>query len=261
MSEIMLGNLVWVLLMMLTLWVVSVRWKDVSIVDIFWGLGFVLVAWQTCLLSDGFAPRQFLIVALTTLWGLRLSFYLFKRKLGKPEDPRYAAMRKERGEGFWWMSLFTVFLLQGVILWVISLTVQVGQLSPAPDRMTALDRIGFLLWLVGFVFEAVGDAQMARFKADPANRGKVMREGLWAFTRHPNYFGESLMWWGIYAIALSTPGSAWTILSPLLITFLLLKVSGVTMLEEAMLEKGPEYRDYMESTSAFFPWFPHRRRR
>jgi steroid 5-alpha reductase family enzyme len=261
MIEILLGNLVWVLLMMLTLWVVSVRLKDVSIVDIFWGLGFVLVAWRTCLLSDGFAPRKFLIVALTTVWGLRLSFYLLKRKLGKPEDPRYAAMREKRGEDFRWMSLFTVFLLQGVILWVISLTVQVGQLSAAPDRMTALDRIGFLLWVVGFVFEAVGDAQMARFKADPANRGKVMRTGLWALTRHPNYFGESLMWWGIYAVALSVPGSAWTVISPVLITFLLLKVSGVTMLEKAMMEKGPEYRDYMETTSAFFPWFPHRRPR
>ncbi len=261
MSEILLGNLVWVLLMMLGIWVVSVRLKDVSIVDSFWGLGFVLIAWRTCLFADGFPPRQFLIVALTTLWGLRLSAYLYGRKRGKPEDPRYAAMREKRGGSFWWMSLFTVFLLQGVILWVISLPVQAGQLSMSPERMTVLDRIGFLLWLVGFIFEAVADAQMARFKADPANRGKVMRAGLWAFTRHPNYFGESLMWWGMYAVALSTPCSAWTVISPLLITFLLLKVSGVTLLEKAMLERGDEYRDYIESTSAFIPWFPGRRRR
>jgi steroid 5-alpha reductase family enzyme len=126
--------------------------------------------------------------------------------------------------------------------------------------MTLFDRIGFLLWLIGFAFESVADAQMARFKANPANHGKIMRSGLWAITRHPNYFGESLMWWGIYCIALSTPGSVWTIVSPILITFLLLRVSGVTMLEKAMLERGPEYRDYMESTSAFFPWFPGRRR-
>jgi steroid 5-alpha reductase family enzyme len=144
---------------------------------------------------------------------------------------------------------------------MISLPAQVGLLSPDPDCMTAPDRIGFLLWLAGFIFEAVGDAQMARFKADPANKGKVMRAGLWAFTRHPNDFGETLMWWGIYAITLSPPGSAWTIISPLLITFLLLKVSGVTLQEKAMLEKGPEYREYIKSTSAFIPWFPGMERR
>jgi steroid 5-alpha reductase family enzyme len=261
MSEIVLGNFVWIMILMLGLWVVSVRLRDASIVDVFWGIGFVLIAWRTSLLSEGFALRQFLIVSLTTLWGLRLSLYLFNRKRGKPEDPRYAAMRKEHGQRFWLVSLFTVFLLQGVILWLISLTVQVGQVSPSPHHMTLFDRIGFLLWLLGFGFESVADAQMAQFKANPANHGKIMRSGLWALTRHPNYFGESLMWWGMYCIALSTPGSAWTIVSPILITFLLLRVSGVTMLEKAMQEQGPEYRDYMQSTSAFFPWFPGRRRR
>jgi steroid 5-alpha reductase family enzyme len=261
MTEILLENLAWVLLMMLSIWGVSIRFRDVSIVDVFWGMGFVLIAWRTCLHSEGYPPRQFLILSLTTLWGLRLSSYLFMRKRGQGEDVRYAAMRRERGASFWWVSLFTVFLLQGLILWVISLPLQLGLMSPAPAAMTLLDRFGFVLWVVGFVFEAVGDAQMARFKADPENRGKVMRKGLWAFTRHPNYFGECLMWWGLYAIVLSTPGSGWTIVSPFAITFLLLRVSGVTMLEKAMLERGPEYRDYMESTSAFFPWFPGKRNR
>ncbi len=261
MSEILLGNFVWIMLLMLGLWMVSVRVRDVSIVDVFWGMGFVLLAWRTAFLAEGFAPREFLIVSLTTLWGLRLAFYLFKRKHGKPEDHRYAAMRQEHGHRFWWVSLFTVFLLQGVILWLISLPVQVGQVSPTPHHMTLFDRIGFLLWLIGFAFESAADAQMARFKANPANHGKIMRSGLWALTRHPNYFGESLMWWGMYCIALSTPGSVWTIVSPILITFLLLRVSGVTMLEKAMLGRGPEYRDYMESTSAFFPWLPGRRGR
>lgn len=261
MTEILLGNLLWIMLLMLGLWVVSVRLSDVSIVDVFWGMGFVPIAWRTSFLTDGFAPRQFMIVFLATLWGLRLSFCLFKRKHGKPEDPRCTAMRKEHGQRFWWVSLFTVFLLQGVILWLISLTVQVGQVSLIPHHMTLFDRIGFLLWLLGFAFESMADAQMARFKANPANHGKIMRSGLWPLTRHPNYFGEALMWWGMYCIALSTPGSAWTIVSPILITFLLFRVSGVTMLEKAMLERGPEYRDYMQSTSALFPWFPGRGRR
>lgn len=261
MMSLFLGNLLWILCMMLALWVVSVRVKDVSIVDLFWGLGFVLVAWRTGLVSEGYPLRQFLMVALTTLWGLRLSFYLYERKRGRGEDPRYTAMRAGREGRFWWTSLFTVFLLQGVLLWVISLTLQVGLSSPSPNRVTLLDRLGFFVWLVGFVFEAVADHQMARFKRDPQNRGKVMRKGLWAWSRHPNYFGEALMWWGLYLIALSTPGSAWTIVSPALITFLLLKVSGVTLLDKTLVERGPEYRSYMESTSAFVPWFPGRRRR
>lgn len=259
MNDILLGNLAWVLLMMLGIWILSLRLKDASIVDIFWGLGFVLIAWRTPLLSEGYDPRRFLLLALTTVWGLRLSLHLFRRKAGQGEDARYAEMRLKRGKTFWWWSLFGVFMLQAVILWIISLPVQMGQISSTPAHMTFSDRLGFGIWSIGFLFEAVSDAQLARFKADPANKGKVMRSGLWAWSRHPNYFGETLIWWGIFLIAFSTPGSGWTIISPILITFLLLKVSGVTLLDRAMLEKRPEYRDYMETTSAFFPRLPRRR--
>lgn len=261
MASLLLGNLAWVMVMMVLVWFMSVRLKDVSIVDIFWGLGFVLIAWRTCLLSDGYALRQFLMTALTTVWGVRLSWYLHGRKRGMGEDPRYTAMREGWGANFWWVSLFTVFTLQGLLLWVIALTLQVGLSAPVPSTITLFDRAGFVLWLIGFGFEAVADHQMAHFKKDPANRGKIMRSGLWGYSRHPNYFGEALMWWGIYLIAISVPGSFWTIVSPVLITFLLLKVSGVSLLEKAMLEKGPEYRDYMESTSGFFPWIPGKARR
>lgn len=259
MNDILPGNLAWVLLMMLGTWLLSLRLKDASIVDICWGLGFVLIAWRTAFLSEGYDPRRFLLLALTTVWGLRLSVHLFQRKAGQGEDARYADMRRKREKTFWWWSLFGVFMLQALILWIISLPVQVGQISSSPAQMTLWDRLGFGTWLIGFLFEAVSDAQLARFKANPANRGKVMRRGLWAWSRHPNYFGESLMWWGIFLIALSTPGSGWTVVSPILITFLLLKVSGVTLLDQAMLEKRPEYRDYMETTSAFIPWLPRRR--
>jgi steroid 5-alpha reductase family enzyme len=135
----------------------------------------------------------------------------------------------------------------------------VGQCSLTPAHLTGLDLLGFLVWLTGFTFEAVADWQLSRFKADPANRGRVMKQGLWAYSRHPNYFGESLLWWGLFLIALATPYGWWALISPVLITFLLLKVSGVTLLEKDIVERRPEYREYLETTSAFIPWFPKRR--
>jgi steroid 5-alpha reductase family enzyme len=146
--------------------------------------------------------------------------------------------------------------LQGILLWIISLVLQAGQLSLIPANFTWLDLVGIVLWGVGFFFEAVGDWQLLRFKANPQNKGKVMDQGLWAYTRHPNYFGEAVLWWGMFLITLATPGSGWTVISPLLITGLLLKVSGVTLLEKTILETRPEYREYMQRTSAFIPWVP-----
>jgi steroid 5-alpha reductase family enzyme len=179
--------------------------------------------------------------------------------LGKGEDRRYQAWRASYGPKFWWVSLFTVFGTQGILLWVISLVTQAGQISATPHKLVWVDALGLLVWAVGFFFEAVGDWQLRRFKANPENRGKVMEQGLWAYTRHPNYFGECLMWWGLFLIALAAPGNIWTIISPLTITILLLKVSGVTLLEKSITETRPKYRDYMESTSAFVPWFPKRK--
>lgn len=253
-------NLLAAVFFMALVWLFSLPAKNASLADIFWGLGFVLIAWLSYAFSSGFPGRQLLIVLLTTAWGLRLSGHIAWRNWGQGEDRRYQAWRAKRGDDFWWMSLFTVFLTQAVLLWLVSLTVQLGQISPTPDHFTGADFLGALVWGVGFVFEAVADWQLARFKADPANRGKVMNRGLWRYSRHPNYFGESLIWWGLFLITLSTPHGWWAIISPLVITFLLLKVSGVVLLEKDMGERRPDYREYKETTSAFLPWFPQRRR-
>jgi len=240
---------------MVLVWLISLVKRDASIADIFWGLGFVLIAWISYFVAEGPSERKLLITGLTTVWGVRLAAHIFWRSRGRGEDPRYKAWRARHGESFWWVSLFTVFGLQALLLWVVSLVVQVGQLSPLPRELGLLDGLGAVLWATGFTFEAISDCQLLRFKVNPANRGKIMDQGLWAYSRHPNYFGECLVWWGIFLITFSTPASAWSVVSPLTITFLLLKVSGVNLLEKTILETRPEYRDYMKRTSAFFPRF------
>jgi steroid 5-alpha reductase family enzyme len=249
-------NFLAVLAMMLVAWAVSLISRNVTHVDSLWGLGFVLIAWLTFFLSDGFGGRRFLICALVTVWGLRLSLHLSRRNWGRGEDPRYAAWRLETGSRFWLVSLFKVFILQAIVLWVIALTVQWTQLSAVAESFTAWDYLGFVVWLVGFTFEALADHQLARFKADPDNHGRVMDRGLWAYSRHPNYFGESLMWWGIFLVALSTPSAWWTVISPILITTVLLKMTGVSLMEKTIVHRRPAYAAYMARTSAFIPWFP-----
>lgn len=249
-------NLGAVIVFMLCVWILSVAGRDASIVDIFWGLGFVLVAWVTFFLAAGSGLRRFLVASLTTLWGLRLSMHLFFRNWGRDEDHRYQAMRAAHGERFWIVSLFTVFLLQGIILWVVSLVVQAAQRFETSAHFTWIDLVGVSLWTAGFLFESVADRQLARFKSNPSNAGKVMDQGLWAYSRHPNYFGETLIWWGFYFLALNDPHMAWVIVSPLVITLLLLKVSGVTLLEKTITDRRPDYAAYRRRTSAFLPWFP-----
>jgi len=256
--SIFITNLAAVMAMMFAVWLLSLIKGDASIVDVFWGLGFVVVAWLTFLQADGYLGRKVLITVLTTLWGLRLALHILIRNWGHGEDRRYQAWRAQYGARFWWVSLFTVFGLQGVLLWAISLVLQVGQLSAIPARLVVLDFMGVIIWAVGFIFEAVSDWQLYRFKADPENKGKVMNKGLWAYSRHPNYFGESLVWWGLFLITLATPGSAWTVISPMVITFLLLKVSGVTLLEKTIVDSRPEYREYIETTSSFIPRLPRK---
>jgi steroid 5-alpha reductase family enzyme len=162
----------------------------------------------------------------------------------------------QHGDQFWWISFFRVFFLQGIILWIISLGVQSVQTASYPGKFIWLDALGCLVWAFGFFFEAVADRQLGKFRSDPNSRGKVMDRGLWAYTRHPNYFGESLIWWGIFFIVLTDISHLWTVISPLLITFLLLRVSGVALLERDISERRPEYRAYIRKTSAFIPWFP-----
>ena len=249
-------NLLVILVIMTALWLVSLYLQNASIADIFWGLGFVLIAWLTFFRADGYAGRKLLICILVTVWGMRLSLHIARRNIGQGEDRRYRAWRAEHGNRFWWVSFFTVFGIQGVLLWLISLTIQAGQLSPVPPRIIWLDLLGLLIFLAGFFFEALADLQLSRFQSDPQNRGRVMQTGLWAYSRHPNYFGETLVWWGLFLITLATPMGLWTVISPITITFLLLKVSGVTLLEKTMVDTRPKYREYINRTSAFFPWFP-----
>ncbi len=253
---IMGWNLAAVTAMMITGWIVSLAYRNVTIVDSLWGLGFVLIAWLTCFMSDGYLGRNMLIAILVTLWGLRLSVYLSWRNWGKGEDPRYGGWRKESGDRFWLMSLFKVFMLQAIFLWLISVSPQIGQLAKTPESFTWRDGLGTVVWAVGFTFESVGDWQLARFKSDPSSKGRVMDRGLWAYTRHPNYFGEFLVWWGIFLITLSTPDGWWTIISPMIITAVLLKMTGIPLTEKALVEKRPGYSDYIKRTSAFVPWPP-----
>lgn len=251
-SAVLLGI---VLGAMLLLWLVSLARHDASIVDIFWGPGFVLVA-AAALTMGGGEPRRVLVMLLVLVWGGRLGLHIYRRNRDKGEDFRYRAMRLHQGERFWLVSLFTVFGLQGVLLWIIAQPLAAVILLEGPARWTAWDAGGLALWVIGFTIEAVGDEQLRRFRADPASAGKVMRSGLWAWTRHPNYFGDAVQWWGFFAFALNVPGGAWTIFSPLLMTFLLVRVSGVAMLDRALIGRKPGYADYVGNTSAFIPWFP-----
>jgi len=242
---------------MTILWLISLQLKNSSIVDIFWGTGFVIANWvYFALTPDGFPLRKWLIGVLVTIWGLRLSFHILRRNWGKPEDFRYQVWRNEAGTRWWWLSFFRVFLLQGILMWIISVPLLTAQRSAKPAHLILFDFLGVIVWGIGFFFEAVGDLQLAHFKADPANKGKVMDRGVWRFTRHPNYFGDSAQWWGFYLIAAFANGW-WTIFSPILMTLFLLRVSGVSLLEKT-LEKRPGYQEYIHKTSAFIPWFPRK---
>jgi steroid 5-alpha reductase family enzyme len=264
----LLTNLLLILGCAIALWLYSCRIRNVNIVDIFWGTGFSIVAIVTFLgtrigwtassarATEGAVESQMhfpkiALTAMVILWGIRLSTYLAIRSNGKPEDHRYAAMRQYWGERFAWRSLLTVFGLQAVLIWFISLPVQLGLLgnSAAPWQLV----LGGTLWLVGLTFESVGDLQMFRFKKDPVNRGRVMDRGLWRYTRHPNYFGDFLVWWGIFAVSAQTDSWWWTISAPALMSFLLLRVSGVTLLESSLKNRISGYEEYVQRTSAFFP--------
>jgi steroid 5-alpha reductase family enzyme len=246
-----------IVVLMLATWAVSLIVKNASIVDIVWGFGFVCVAWAVRLRVDGLPARQNLLVAMTTIWGLRLAIYLFWRNHGKGEDYRYRAMRKRWGPRFPIISLGTVFATQGLLMFVVSLPVQLGQTRTTPD-LGVLAWIGGALWLTGIFFEVVGDAQLARFKKDPANAGVVMDKGLWRYTRHPNYFGDACVWWGIALVAAETTVGRWGLLGALVMTILLRRVSGVTLLEKSLVKRRKGYVEYVARTSPFVPRPPKR---
>ena len=234
-------------------WVISVIRRDVSIVDSLWSLLFLLALSVYLAVGDPTGPRAWIIAAMVGLWALRLSVYITVRNHGKPEDHRYQAIRRNNEPHFWLKSLYIVFLLQGFLAWVIclpALAAVSGQTAPGP-----LDFIGLAVWLFGMYFEVVGDWQLARFRRSAREPGAVLDTGLWRYTRHPNYFGEATLWWGIYLLALSA-GAWWTVFAPLIMTFLLLRVSGVALLEKDIADRRPAYRDYIRRTNAFFPGRP-----
>lgn len=239
------------------LWVVSLVLRDASIVDRFWGIAFLAIAAATSAASDGTPARAHLVLLLTSIWAVRLSLHITVRNLGQPEDYRYQAMRRHWGKNFALVSLGTVFGLQAVIAWVVSLPLQAAISAKLPPELTALDLLGVVVFTAGFLFEAVGDFQLVRFKADRRNRGKLMSTGLWQYTRHPNYFGDALLWWGLWLFAAAT-GAWWTAVGPALMTFLLLRVSGVAMLEKRLKKTRPEYDEYCRRTSAFLPMPPRK---
>ncbi len=239
----------------LATWLVSLAKRDVSIVDSVWSaLILVAAAAYAALLPDTGARAPW-VFALASLWAVRLAGYITWRNWSEPEDRRYQEIRTRNEPNFKFKSLYLVFGLQAVLAWIVSLPLLAALASPRAPGW--LDALGAVLCLFGIGFESVGDWQLARFKGHPKNRGKVMATGLWGYTRHPNYFGEFCVWWGFYLIALAA-GGWWTLLSPLLMSVLLLKVSGVTLLEKSMVERRPAYRDYIARTNAFFPGPPRR---
>ncbi len=250
------GVVVLLVLYYIAFFVIAQKIKNNSIVDIGWGLGFVLVGWLSALLGTT-NPVGTLIVVLVTIWGLRLSYHIAKRNIGKPEDPRYVNMRKNWGQNFPQVQAFVkVFLLQGVLLFIIATPIFTTHIYPA-DSLNFFGYLGLIIWIIGFYFEVVADAQLRSFIQKSSNKGKLMTKGLWQYTRHPNYFGESTMWWGIFIISLNSVPVYITIISPVVITVLLLFVSGVPLKEKSM-KKRPGYKQYAAQTNKFIPGLPRK---
>lgn len=251
-STVLLASIVTIACLMLATWSVSLLRRDASIVDIVWGLGFVLVAWAAKFVTGASGAGNWLLLLMVTVWGLRLAGYLAKRNLGKGEDFRYKAMRRKHGERFAIVSLYTVFGLQGALMFVVSLPVTLGQRDTGAGAGFVVF-LGFVVWAIGIYFEAVGDAQLARFKRDPRNEGQIMDQGLWALTRHPNYFGDAVVWWGLAIVGSSQGAGAWAFLGAGVMTVLLVRVSGAAMLDRLLAKRKPGYAEYMARTSGFIP--------
>ena len=258
--NIWLTTLVVIVSFMTLLWIVSLILKDAGIVDIFWGAGFVLAGWVYFFLTGDASIKKIIVVSLVTLWGLRLSIHILVRNWGKGEDFRYQQFRSDYGEHrYWWVSFFQVFMLQGVLMWLISAPLLAAQIKGESLTVSPVNYLALALFLFGFIFEAGGDAQLALFKRDPGNKGKILQSGFWKYTRHPNYFGDSMVWWSFGLFGLAS-GYMLPLLSSLLMMFLLLRVSGVALLEKTLVVTKPGYKEYIESTGAFFPAFWKKRK-
>jgi steroid 5-alpha reductase family enzyme len=251
-TSLLLTSLVVLLLLGVVLWLVSLPLANASIVDIVWGPAFALVAWTAHGVSTASSPRAWLVSGLVTIWGVRLAVHLAARNLGHGEDYRYRAMREAHGDRFPIVSLGTVFLLQAGLIWVVSLPIQAVHAPAVSSPLGWIDAVGVGLWAVGFAYESIADVQLTRFKRTAAS-GQILDRGLWRHSRHPNYFGDFLVWWGFGVIALAA-GAWWALIGPIVMTVLLLKVSGVALLESTIADRRPAYRDYITRTSAFVPW-------
>lgn len=256
--SLLLQNAACVLGLMTALWVLSVARRDASVVDPWWSMAFLLVTGQTAF-STGLTPGKAILLAVVAAWAIRLWLHLLLRSRGKPEDPRYAAFRRRYGpDRYWWVSFFQVFLLQGFLVIFISVPLQIAAAARPPDPVSVTGLAGLLVVAVGLAFEVVADAQLQAFRNDPSRRGQVCDTGLWRFSRHPNYFGEAVLWWGFWLFAVGEPYGWASVLSPLLMTFLLVKVSGVAMLDAHLGATKPGYNDYVRRTAAFIPRPPRR---
>lgn len=247
-----LATLVFTMLAYMSFWFVLslVRGRN-DVADVAWGLGFVLLTWTSYFISSDSGTRGLLLGILVTIWGVRLAWHIHRRNRGKAEDYRYLAWRQAWGKWFYVRSFFQVYILQGALLMVIATPIVIIN-AQAGNGLGLFDLLGTLVWITGFIFESVGDAQLARFIKNPANKGKLMQSGLWAYTRHPNYFGEIVQWWGIWLIAVSVPYGLIGIIGPITITFLIVKVSGIPLLEQKMAA-NPEFTEYRQKVSMLIP--------
>lgn len=247
-----------VLAMMTAMWALSIIIRDSSIADIFWGLGFVAIVAFTAAISDGIEERRQLIIVLTAIWGVRLALYIGWRNWGA-EDPRYARLRQHvesQGKSYALHSLLHIYWLQGLFMWLVSLVLIFSMTTDTPTTLGTLAYVGVGLWLIGMIFETVGDWQLSKFLGNPDNTGKVMDKGLWRYTRHPNYFGEACVWLGFFLIAIENPWGAVTVISLAIIYYALLGPTGKGLLERRMSKKRPDFDSYKQRTSAFFPLPP-----
>jgi steroid 5-alpha reductase family enzyme len=261
-SHILIVNFALVALLMTVLWGWAAAIKDVSFIDAFWAYGMVLVALATFFISGGDPERKLALTGLTCLWGLRLGTHLFRRWRKSGIDPRYAKIlghaMETKGWSFPRASFQMVFAMQAVLLFVVCLPVQLGQVATTPLGLTWVGWTGVVIALTGIAFETIGDAQLNAHRANPMMKGRVLDTGLWRFTRHPNYFGDACTWWGIWLIAAETTIGLWAIIGPILLTWLLTRLSGVPMLERSLKKTRPGYEDYVRRTSGFFPWPPEK---
>ena len=252
-SEHYLLTLLPLLILALSGWLLSLKSNNVTIVDTLWGMFFLTAIVFSFVLFSAPSLRAYLILVLVLIWSSRLSIYLHFRNHNKPEDLRYQAIRKRNEPNFGIKSFYLVFLLQAVLAWIISLPLYVSIQSETP--LNLFDFLGVGLWIIGMTFEVIGDLQLARFKSNPKNKSKVLREGVWRYTRHPNYFGESCIWFAYGLIAIGA-GIWWVIISPVLMSYLLVKITGAALLENDIADRRPDYKTYIESTNRFIPWFP-----